>query len=176
MAHIDAVYAAFDACQAENGADQSCFYDNVPPELQHSLVSPEVFGNCADFDEHIESHKAFLDNFIAEIERNIAFINWATAQMLQDEIDYCQAQSDVIAERRSEAQMAVVMAFMDPPQADYEYLFGTEMIPDGNGGFIVDKYSGALNGMLDGVELQGADWQGWRTSLINEFENGMREG
>ena len=72
--------------------------------------------------------------------------------------------------------MAVVMAFMDPPQSDYEYLFGTEMIPDGNGGFVVDKYSGALMGMLDGVELSGEDWQAWRTSLINEFETGQRQG
>ena len=54
--------------------------------------------------------------------------------------------------------MAVVLAFMDPPQADYEYLFGTSMVPDGQGGFIVDKYSGALEGMLDGVELNGSDW------------------
>jgi len=64
----------------------------------------------------------------------------------------------VIEERRSEAQMAVVLAFMDPPQSDYEYLFGTALVPDGQGGFMVDKTSGALNGMLDGVELQGTDW------------------
>jgi hypothetical protein len=54
--------------------------------------------------------------------------------------------------------MAVVLAFMDPPQADYEYLFGMAVIPDGQGGFIVDKTSGALMGMLDGVELNGSDW------------------
>ena len=78
MAHMSAVNAAFDYCQMANGPDQSCFYSSVPPELQHSLVSPEVFGICADVDEHIESHKAYLDNFIAGIERDIAFINWGT--------------------------------------------------------------------------------------------------
>ena len=49
--------------------------------------------------------------------------------------------------------MAVLLAFMDPPQSDYEYLFGTDLIPDGEGGFMVDPTSGALNGMLEGVEL-----------------------
>ena len=135
-----------------------------------------MHGICAEVDAHFAAHKATCDAFLEGIERDIAFINWAEAQKIMDEAAYCQAQSDEIAIRRAEAQMAVVTAFMDPDQSTYEYLFGTQMIPDGQGGFIVDKYSGALNGMLDGVELNGADWSSWRASLIAEFENGTRPG
>ena len=77
-AHEAAVMAAFDYCVMTNGADQSCFYSSVPPELQHNLVSPEVHGICADVDDHIAAHKQQLDDFLAELERDIAFINWAT--------------------------------------------------------------------------------------------------
>jgi len=66
-------------------------------------------------------------------------------------------------------------AYLDLPQADYEYLFGTELIPDGQGGVKVDKTSGALNGMLDGVELNGSDWESWKENLIGEFYSGERE-
>jgi len=50
----------------------------VPPELQHNLVSPDVHGICADVDDQISDHKQQLDDFLAELEYDIAFINWAT--------------------------------------------------------------------------------------------------
>ena len=57
MAHSEAVMAAFDYCQMTNGVDQSCIYSSVPPSNQHGLVSPDVFGVCADVDDHIAAHK-----------------------------------------------------------------------------------------------------------------------